>query len=90
LELKTAFPDEVGDILKEIKKGRVKISTINSKFKDKHVNHNLDVLARNGLLTRTYVREDGIDKIQIEFSGKDVTFRQGQKNYPKKKRGSVF
>jgi hypothetical protein len=90
LDLKVSYPEELGDILKEIKKGKVKKADLNSQFKDKHVNHNLDILAKHGLLTRSYVTEGGVDYIHLEWSGKNVKFKQGQKNYPKRKGGMVF
>ena len=85
-DLKVSYPEECDDILKEIKKGKIKKGTLNGMFADKHISYNLDVMAREGLLTRTYTVEDGKNMINLEFSGKQVKFKQGRKNYPKVKK----
>lgn len=87
MDLKVSYPEECDDILKEIKKGKIKKKDLNTKFKDKHINYNLDILARNGLLTRSYVTVGKHDMIELTYTGKNVKFKQGRKNYPKQGRG---
>jgi hypothetical protein len=89
LELKVSYPAEIDDILKEVKKGKIKKKDLNTQFADKHVSYNLDILARHGLIKRSLVNEGGKDMIQFEVTGKNVKFKQGQKNYPKRKGGQV-
>lgn len=86
---KTSYPEEIADILKELKKGKVKKGDLATMFTDKHADYNLDQMAKHGLIKRSYVNEDGVDKIQLEWSGKNVNFGQGQRNYPKP-RGKKF
>jgi hypothetical protein len=90
LELKVTNPKDYDDILKEIKKGKIKKGDLNVQFADKNISHTLDVMAREGLLTRTYTEVDGKHMIQLEYSGKPVKFKQGRKNYPKVKGGVVI
>ena len=87
MELKVAYPEECSSILKEVKKGKVRKGILNTKFSKKHISYNLDVMAREGLLVRTYEKVDGINYIVLQCSNKDVKFKQGRKNYPKVKAG---
>ena len=89
MKIKTPFPDECDEILTELKKGIVRKGDLAEMFKDKHGDFNLDTLAKHGFITRTYVNEGGHDMIYYQFSGKTDTFKQGQKDYPKKK-GGIF
>lgn len=79
MDLKVTYPEECDAILKEIKKGRKKKGSLNDQFADKHVSYNLDVLAQHGLLRRVVVEEDGRNMIHLEYTGKDVKFKQGRK-----------
>ena len=90
MDLKVAYPEECDDILKELKKGKIKKKDLKAKFLDKHADYNMDILAKHGFLIRTYVVENGKNMIQFEYSGKKDKFKQGQKNYPKKKGGMVL
>lgn len=84
-DIKVANPEECDSIVKELKKGKIKKGELAAMF-GADADYNLDVLARHGLLTRTYVEENGKHMIQLEFSGKQVKFKQGQKDYPKRNR----
>jgi hypothetical protein len=90
LDLKVQYPEECDAILKKIKKGKIRKGQLGKDFADKHVNHNLDIMAREGLLKRSYETVDGIDYIVLECSNKDVKFKQGRRNYPKTKGGQIF
>jgi len=89
-DLKVQFPEECTSILKEIKKGKIRKGELNTKFASKHVSHNLDIMARNGLLKRTYETVDGVDYIVLECADEDVKFKQGRRNYPKMKGGQML
>lgn len=88
--VKISYPDECDEIVTELKKGKVKKSILEAMFANKHGGYNVDVLARKGLITRSILTEDGHDMIYLEFSGKDMTFKQGQQKYPKKKGGEFL
>ena len=90
MEHKVPYPDECRSVLKELKKGKVLQGDLNEKFKDKHIDIDLECLAKAGLTKRTFRRFGNHGMIELEYTGAKATFKQGRRNFPGRKGGLII